>query len=91
MLTSNQFCHVLFQIYNISNFFVVTPKFIILPKNPTEGFEGSSVRLDCGAEGDPAPTIQWDNKNVDFSQKRCDLITVIIDKHEPLNYLTDKS
>lgn len=45
------------------------------------------MRLDCVAEGDPIPTIQWDNKNVDFSQKRCDLMTVIIDKHK-LTYFT---
>jgi hypothetical protein len=49
---------------------VVTPKFVLLPKNPTEGYEGYPVLLNCTAEGDPAPTIQWDNKNVDMTQKR---------------------
>ncbi|XP_065213547.1 tyrosine-protein kinase-like otk [Planococcus citri] len=49
---------------------VVAPKFTILPKSPSEGLEKSSVRLDCAAEGDPVPTIQWNNNLVDISQKR---------------------
>ena len=53
-----------------SKSFTVTPKFTVLPKNPSEGYERSSVRLDCVAEGDPLPTIQWNNNFVDISQER---------------------
>ncbi|XP_046676097.1 inactive tyrosine-protein kinase 7-like [Homalodisca vitripennis] len=51
---------------------VVTPKFIVLPQNPTDGFEGYPVIMDCIAEGDPKPTIQWDKNTVmnDFDQRR---------------------
>ncbi|XP_014250092.1 inactive tyrosine-protein kinase 7-like [Cimex lectularius] len=48
---------------------VASPKFAILPQNPTEVLEGSPLMLDCVAEGDPLPTIHWDKnsnmKNVD--------------------------
>ncbi|XP_034234666.1 inactive tyrosine-protein kinase 7-like isoform X2 [Thrips palmi] len=42
----------------------VTPKFIVLPKNPSEAVEGYSVMIDCAAEGDPKPTIHWDKNSV---------------------------
>lgn len=44
----------------------------MLPQNPTDGFEGYPVIMDCIAEGDPKPTIQWDKNTVmnDFDQKR---------------------
>ncbi|KAK3919401.1 Inactive tyrosine-protein kinase 7 [Frankliniella fusca] len=42
----------------------VTPKFTVLPQNPSEAIEGYSVLIDCGAEGDPKPTIQWDKNSV---------------------------
>ncbi|XP_075214156.1 inactive tyrosine-protein kinase 7-like [Lycorma delicatula] len=51
---------------------VVTPKFDVLPQNPTEAFEGYPIMLDCTAEGDPKPTIQWDKNSQmnDFDSKR---------------------
>ncbi|XP_054284012.1 inactive tyrosine-protein kinase 7-like isoform X2 [Macrosteles quadrilineatus] len=51
---------------------VVTPKFVVLPQNPTDAFEGYPVIMDCIAEGDPKPTIQWDKDTVmnDFDQRR---------------------
>ncbi|XP_039280486.1 LOW QUALITY PROTEIN: inactive tyrosine-protein kinase 7 [Nilaparvata lugens] len=51
---------------------VETPKFVVLPRNPTEAFEGYSIQMDCVAEGDPKPTIQWDKNSVmnDFDTKR---------------------
>ncbi|RZF35776.1 hypothetical protein LSTR_LSTR012074 [Laodelphax striatellus] len=51
---------------------VETPKFVVLPRNPTEAFEGYSIQMDCVAEGDPKPTIQWDKNSVmnDFDSKR---------------------
>jgi hypothetical protein len=42
----------------------VTPKFSILPQNPTEAKEGHSIMIHCQAYGDPMPTIQWDKNNV---------------------------
>lgn len=45
-------------------FFLVTPKFSVLPKNSSEAVEGYSVMIDCAAEGDPKPTIQWDKNSV---------------------------
>lgn len=52
--------------------FLVAPKFTMLPKNPTEAIEGFSIMLDCIAEGDPKPTIQWDKnlKMNDFNHSR---------------------
>lgn len=42
----------------------MTPKFSVVPKNPTEVFEGSTVMIDCKAYGEPTPTIQWDKNNI---------------------------
>lgn len=36
----------------------------MLPQNPSEAIEGYSVLIDCAAEGDPKPTIQWDKNSV---------------------------
>lgn len=55
---------------NYFEIFTVTPKFVVLPKNPSEGYEGYAIRLDCAAEGNPLPTIQWDSNVVDTSQRR---------------------
>lgn len=51
---------------------IVSPKFSVLPKNPTIVNEGASVALDCVVEGDPKPTIQWDRnlKMNDFDKSR---------------------
>ncbi|XP_046400427.1 inactive tyrosine-protein kinase 7-like [Ischnura elegans] len=51
---------------------IVTPKFTIVPLNPTEAYEGYPVMMNCKAEGDPPPTIQWDKNSVlnGFDQKR---------------------
>ncbi|KAG8225401.1 hypothetical protein J437_LFUL004601 [Ladona fulva] len=51
---------------------IVTPKFTIVPQNPTEAYEGYPVMMNCKAEGDPPPTIQWDKNSVlnGFDQKR---------------------
>lgn len=51
---------------------VVSPKFSILTKNTTEAIEGQPVFIDCIAEGDPKPTIQWDKnlKMSDFDKAR---------------------
>ncbi|KAK9887060.1 hypothetical protein WA026_019995 [Henosepilachna vigintioctopunctata] len=51
---------------------VVSPKFNIIPKNPTEAMEGQSVVIDCVVEGDPKPTIHWDKNLVmnDFDKPR---------------------
>ncbi|XP_063220526.1 inactive tyrosine-protein kinase 7-like [Bacillus rossius redtenbacheri] len=45
---------------------IVTPKFSVYPRNPTEAFEGYPVMIHCIAEGDPKPTIKWD-RNSNFS------------------------
>ncbi|KAL1124690.1 hypothetical protein AAG570_001314, partial [Ranatra chinensis] len=42
---------------------VVGPKFTVLPKNPTDAYEGSLVLMDCVAEGDPKPAIHWDKNS----------------------------
>lgn len=44
----------------------------MLPQNPTEAFEGYPIMLDCTAEGDPKPAIQWDKNSQmnDFDSKR---------------------
>ncbi|ODN06678.1 Tyrosine-protein kinase-like otk [Orchesella cincta] len=42
----------------------VTPKFSVVPKNPTEVLEGKSLLIDCKAYGIPMPTIQWDKNNI---------------------------
>ena len=39
------------------------PKFVIIPNN-TVGFEGYSLKIDCTAYGDPAPTITWISKQI---------------------------
>ncbi|XP_066909298.1 inactive tyrosine-protein kinase 7 isoform X1 [Halyomorpha halys] len=44
---------------------VVSPKFTVLPQNPTYVSESSIVIMDCMAEGDPKPAIHWD-KNSDM-------------------------
>ncbi|XP_071450356.1 inactive tyrosine-protein kinase 7 [Hetaerina americana] len=51
---------------------IVTPKFTVVPLNPTEAYEGYPVMMNCKAEGDPPPTIQWDKNSVlnGFDQKR---------------------
>ncbi|XP_056630465.1 tyrosine-protein kinase-like otk [Diorhabda sublineata] len=51
---------------------VVAPKFSVLPKTPSEAFEGESILIDCIVEGDPKPTIQWDKnlKMNDFDLER---------------------
>ncbi|XP_046484566.1 inactive tyrosine-protein kinase 7 [Neodiprion pinetum] len=38
---------------------VIAPKFTVQPQNLTEAIEGHSVMIDCSAEGDPKPKIQW--------------------------------
>ncbi|XP_017770626.1 PREDICTED: tyrosine-protein kinase-like otk [Nicrophorus vespilloides] len=51
---------------------VVSPKFTVVPKNPTEAHEGSALMIDCVVEGDPKPTVQWE-KNLrlnDFDKTR---------------------
>ncbi|XP_045463115.1 tyrosine-protein kinase-like otk [Harmonia axyridis] len=51
---------------------VVSPKFNVTPKNPTEATEGQSVIIDCVVDGKPKPTIHWD-KNLamnDFDKSR---------------------
>lgn len=48
----------------------VSPKFTVLPSNPTEVFEGESLLLDCMADGDPKPAIHWDkNSNMEGFDK----------------------
>ncbi|KAL3284491.1 hypothetical protein HHI36_018652 [Cryptolaemus montrouzieri] len=51
---------------------VVSPKFNITPKNPTEVVEGQNVIIDCVVEGNPKPTIHWDKNLVmnDFDKSR---------------------
>ena len=45
--------------------FAVTPKFTVLPQNPTYVSENTAIVMDCMAEGDPKPAIHWD-KNSDM-------------------------
>ena len=40
------------------------PYFTQLPTNVTLSKEGHSVEFHCYAEGQPAPTIQWDKDSV---------------------------
>ncbi|XP_049864534.1 inactive tyrosine-protein kinase 7-like [Schistocerca gregaria] len=55
---------------------IVTPKFTVLPQNPTRAYEGHSVMIHCIAEGDPKPTIKWD-RNSNFSALEQDRFTVL--------------
>lgn len=57
-------------------YFIVSPKFTVLAQNPTEAIEGFSVMLDCVAEGDPKPTINWDKnlKMNDFNRSRFEVL-----------------
>ncbi len=50
--------------YPYSSIFTVTPKFSVVPKNPSEVSEGKTLMIDCKAYGDPLPTIQWDKNNI---------------------------
>lgn len=44
----------------------MTPKFTVLPQNPTRVIEGQSIMFHCEAEGYPKPTLKWD-RNSNFS------------------------
>ncbi|XP_073988787.1 inactive tyrosine-protein kinase 7-like isoform X2 [Rhodnius prolixus] len=49
---------------------VVSPRFTVLPQNPTDVYEGNPVVMDCVAQGDPTPAIHWDkNSNMDSFDK----------------------
>lgn len=42
--------------------FLGPPKVMVSPaQNPTKVKEGSVVRLECIAEGDPAPRVFWED------------------------------
>ncbi|XP_076264901.1 tyrosine-protein kinase-like otk isoform X2 [Rhynchophorus ferrugineus] len=55
---------------------VVAPRFIVPPKTPIEVNEGESLMIDCIAEGDPEPTVQWDKNSSmnDFDLTRFKLL-----------------
>lgn len=49
---------------------LVSPRFTVLPQNPTDVYEGNPVVMDCVAQGDPTPAIHWDkNSNMDSFDK----------------------
>lgn len=50
---------------------VVSPKFTVLPQNPTYVSESEPILMDCMAEGDPKPAIHWDkNSDMETLDKR---------------------
>lgn len=72
MLLVRKILATIFFVWQLEIPVLVAPKFTMLPKNPTEAIEGFSIMLDCIAEGDPKPTIQWDKnlKMNDFNHSR---------------------
>lgn len=66
--------------------FLVAPKFVVKPKDPTEAVEGSSVMIDCVVEGNPKPTIQWDkdSRMNDFDHSRYAILTYFLNKNKKI-------
>jgi len=89
-LFSVQIIEVLSGFLLVNSSSAVTPKFTVEPDNPTYADEGLPIVIDCAAEGDPKPTIQWDKDSVmnDFDDKRW--VAVISAKNHKRQSVTAK-
>lgn len=54
-------------VFNINEYDIRKPKFILKPQSISTSVGASEVRLDCNAAGDPKPTISWSQNGISLA------------------------